>query len=71
MYCPDGTEFSEGYSSDRFCGVLVGLKSEMKIVLNTTRSDRMGARVCVHDLYKRLTRLGVNARLNDWDHYYC
>ncbi len=29
----------------------------------------MGARVCVHDLYKRLTRLGVNARLNDWDHY--
>ena len=40
----------------------------MKLVLNT-RSNTMGARVCIYDLHKRLTRLGVQAQLNDWDHY--
>lgn len=40
----------------------------MKIVLNT-RSERMGARVCIYDLYNRLRCLGVDTQLNDWDHY--
>lgn len=40
----------------------------MRVVLNTT-SDTMGAQVCIYDLHRRLTRLGVEAALNDWDHY--
>ena len=40
----------------------------MKFVLNT-HSNTMSDRVCIYDLHKRLTRLGVDAQLNDWDHY--
>lgn len=40
----------------------------MRIVLNT-RSNTMGARVCIFDLQKRLRHVGIDAQLNDWDHY--
>ena len=40
----------------------------MRIVLNTHRDDP-GTRACITGLHQRLCKRGIDAELNDWEHY--
>ena len=44
------------------------MQISLRFVLNT-RSDEMVSRVCIHELQERLSKAGVHAVKNDWDHY--